>query len=98
MDTELIQCLHKLSIKANRIILSEIDINHIIHIDDEFKLDQFLDVNCYGLQYALINTNENTINSIVNNLVSAIDSNCGNSIDLTKYDKKYYPLNKMCNG
>lgn len=95
MDTELIQCLHKLSIKANRIILSEIDINHI---DDEFKLDQFLDVNCYGLQYDLINTNENTINSIVNNLVSAIDSNCGNSIDLTKYDKKYYPLNKMCNG
>ena len=51
MDTELIQCLHKLSIKANRIILSEIDINHI---DDEFKLDQFLDVNCYGLQYDLI--------------------------------------------
>ena len=90
MDTELIQCLHKLSTKANRIILSKIDINHIVQIDDEFEIEQFLDVNCYGLQYDLINTNENTINIIVKNLVSAIDSNCGNSIDLTKYSKEDY--------
>ena len=98
MDTELIQCLHKLSTKANRIILSKIEINHIVQIEDEFELEQFLDAYCFGFQVDLKNTNENTINSIVNNLVSAIDSNCGNSIDLTKYDKKYYPLNKMCNG
>ena len=88
MDTELIQCLHNLSTRANRIILSKIDINHIVQIDNEFEIDQFLDVNCYGLQDDLKNTNEKTINIIVKNLVSAIGSNCGNSIDLTKYSKE----------
>ena len=41
MDTELIKCLHKLSTKANRIILSKIEINHIVQIEDEFELEQF---------------------------------------------------------
>ena len=90
MDTELIQCLHNLSTSANRTILSKIDINHIVKIDEEFVIEQFLDVNCYGLQDDLINTNKNTINIIVKNLVSAIGSNCGNSIDLTKYSKEDY--------
>ena len=88
MDTELIKCLHKLSTKANRIILSKIEINHIVQIEDEFELEQFLDAYCCGFQVDLKNTNENTINIIIKNLVSAIDSNCGNSIDLTKYSKK----------
>ena len=90
MDTELIQCLHKLSTKASRIVLSKTDINHIVQIDEKFEIEQFLDVNCYGLQDDLINTNKNTINIIVKNLVSAIGSNCGNSIDLTKYSKEDY--------
>ena len=88
MDTELIQCLHKLSTRANRIILSKIDINHIVQIEDEFELEQFLDVKCYALQDDLKNTNENTINIIVKNLVSAIGSSCGNNADLTKYSKE----------
>jgi len=88
MDTELIKCLHKLSTKANRIILSKIEINHIVQIEDEFELEQFLDAYCCGFQVDLKNTNENTINIIIKNLVSAIDSNCGNSIDLTKYSKE----------
>ena len=90
MDTELIQCLHKLSTRANKIILSKIDINHIFQIDNEFELDQFLDLKCYGLQDDIINVNEKTISIIVKNLVSAIDSSCGNSIDLTKYSKEDY--------
>ena len=88
MDTELIKCLHKLSTKANRIILSKIEINHIVQIEDEFELEQFLDAYCCGLQIDLKNTNENTINIIIKNLLSAIGSNCGNSIDLTKYSKE----------
>ena len=88
MDTELIKSLHSLSTRANRIILSKIDINHIAQIEDFFCLEQFLDVKCYGLQYDLINTNEKTINIIVKNLGVATESNCGNDVDLTKYSKE----------
>jgi len=88
MDTELIQDLHQLSSKANRIILSRTEVNHIADIDETFDLEQFLDVTCYALQSDLINANEKTINIIVKNLANAIESNCGNNVDLTKYSNE----------
>ncbi|MDA9835763.1 hypothetical protein N9C00_02285 [Flavobacteriales bacterium] len=87
MDTELIQDLHNLSSRANRIILSKTKVSHIAFIDETFDLEQFLDVTCYALQSDLINANEKTINLIINNLATAIESNCGNNVDLTKYSK-----------
>lgn len=88
MDTELIQDLHNLSSRSNKIILDETDFRRITRFEDFFELEQFLDVNCFGLQSGLINTNEKTINLIVKNLETAINSNCGNNIDLTKYSKE----------
>jgi len=88
MDTELIQCLHRLSTRANRIILSRTEVSHIADIDETFDLEQFLDVTCYALQSDLINANEKTINIIVKNLANAVESNCGNNVDLTKYSNE----------
>ena len=90
MDTEFINLLHELSAKSNNIILDKMDFRRITRFEDYFELEQFLDVNCFGLQLDLINANEKTINIIVKNLEIAINSNCGNNIDLTKYSKENY--------
>lgn len=88
MDTELIKILHDLSTKTNKIILDSTDFKRITKFEDYFELEQFLDVNSFGLQSDLINTNEKTIRLIVDNLESAISSNCGNNIDLTEYTEE----------
>ena len=90
MDTEFIKILHELSAKSNKIILDKMDFRRITRFEDYFELEQFLDVNCFGLQLDLINANEKIINIIVKNLEIAINSNCGNNIDLTKYSKENY--------
>ena len=65
MDTEFINLLHELSAKSNNIILDKMDFRRITRFEDYFELEQFLDVNCFGLQLDLINANEKTINIIV---------------------------------
>jgi hypothetical protein len=88
MDTELIQSLHSLSTRARRIILDKSNVYHFAHIEESFCLDDFLSLECFGLQSDLIYANEKTINIIVKNLGDAIESNCGNDVDLTKYSKE----------
>ena len=88
MEIELIETLHYLSTRSNKIILDKTDFKKITRFEDIIELEQFLDVNCFGLQSDLINANEKTIKIIVNNLATSIESNCGNNVDLTKYSKE----------
>jgi hypothetical protein len=93
MDTELIETLHSLSTRARRIILDRTTVYHFAHMEESFCIDEFLSVECFGLQRELIYANEKTINIIVKNLGYAIESNCGNDVDLTKYSKEdFYSL------
>lgn len=64
----------------------------LIFIDSEENLQpEFMDKNSGLLQYAILEANEKQINLILSNFTNAINTNCGNDIDLNKISiPEYY--------
>lgn len=84
-DFELIENLHLLSINAINIKLESTNISQLIHFDEYFWIEDFLDIDSYLFQNNLLKAGKNKINIILNNLDKAILTNCNNLIDLSKY-------------
>lgn len=62
--------------------LDKLTIQRLIYLDSDELQEEFKDSNSFLIQDLLIKTNENYINLILQNLSTAIETNCGNNIDL----------------
>lgn len=74
--------LLKFSIEVCSIPLDKLSIQRLIHIDSYELEGEFTDLNCFLMQDLFINANEKYTNAVLQNLSKAIQTNCGNNIDL----------------
>jgi hypothetical protein len=85
MNTEIIDDLHHLSTVSINIPLEKTSINKLIYIDNDHCMEDFLDIQSFSLQNALLKANDNKIEIILKNLNTAIQTNCNNEIDLSNF-------------
>lgn len=69
------------SITVCSIPLDELSIQRLLYLDEELQ-DEFTISNCFLMQDLFINANENYTNAVLQNLSKAIQTNCGNNINL----------------
>src|SRR5690606_20370106 len=62
--------------------LNALTIQRLIYLDSDLLQDEFTDPNSFIMQDLLINANKNYVNIVLQNLSKAIQTNCGNNIDL----------------
>lgn len=62
--------------------LDELSIQRLIHIDNYELQEEFTDSNCFLMQDLFINANKKYTNAVLQNLSKAIQTNCGNNLDL----------------
>lgn len=74
------------SITVCSIPLDELSIQRLIHIDNYELQEEFTDSNCFLMQDLFINANKKYTNAVLQNLSKAIQTNCGNNLDLESVD------------
>ena len=85
MEIDLIENLHELSNTAKRLKLDKYNISQLIHIHNYYCIDDFIDTESYVFQNDVLNADDRKISLILKNFDKAIETNCGNNIDLEQY-------------
>lgn len=85
MEIDLIENLHELSNTAKRLKLEKYNISQLIHIHNYYCIDDFIDTESYVFQNDVLNADDRKISLILKNFDKAIETNCGNNIDLEQY-------------
>lgn len=62
--------------------LNALTIQRLIYLDSDLLQDEFTDSNSFIMQDLLINADKNYVNIVLQNLSKAIQTNCGNNIEL----------------
>ena len=87
---EFINHLLSFSTAINKIDLKKTSINKIIWLREEYCEHDYLDPFCNYFQTNLINAEEKVVRLIIDNFDQAIESQCGNKIDLSIYTNDDY--------
>ena len=87
---EFINHLLSFSTAINKIDLKKTSINKIIWLREEYCEHDYLDPFCDYFQANLINAEEKVVRLIIDNFDQAIESQCGNKIDLSIYTNDDY--------
>jgi len=92
---EFINHLLSFSTAINKIDLNKTSLNKIIWLEEKYYEHDYLDPFCDYFQEGLINAEERVVRLIIDNFDQAIESQCGNKIDLSIYtDDDYWSFGK----
>jgi hypothetical protein len=87
---EFINHLLSFSAAINKIDLNKTSLNKIIWLEEKYNQHDYLDPFCDYFQRGLINAEKKVVRLIIDNFDQAIESQCGNNLDLSIYADDYY--------
>ena len=87
---EFINHLLSFSTAINKIDLNKTSLNKIIWLEEKYYEHDYLDPFCDYFQEGLINAEKRVVRLIIDNFDQAIESQCGNKIDLSIYTDDDY--------
>ena len=87
---EFINHLLSFSAAINKIDLNKTSLKKIIWFEEEYDQHDYLDPFCDYFQSGLINAEKKVVRLIIDNFDQAIESQCGNNLDLSIYADDYY--------
>ena len=87
---EFINHLLSFSTAINKIDLNKTSLKKIIWFEEEYDQHDYLDPFCDYFQSGLINAEKKVVRLIIDNFDQAIESQCGNNLDLSIYADDYY--------
>jgi hypothetical protein len=87
---EFINHLLSFSAAINKIDLNKTSLNKIIWFEEKYYEHDYLDPFCDYFQEGLINAEGKVVRLIIDNFDQAIESQCGNNLDLSIYADDYY--------